>query len=258
MLVLNRIYTFKEIIVLLVMLIISATLFFNNQITVVDDVKADFTDLMAVISKPKEYYQDLLVIREENKLLKEDLLRMQLMNARLIHYKKENEDLKEMLQFSEESPLSIKPCSVVDLNLTSSVQTVVVDIGNEDGMEPDLPVLDMNGLIGKVISVGDNASSVQLLTDKNYRVSVRVGEDRTLGIFSPTHGNFGILAGIQESLHIKPGDIAYTSGISDIYPPDIPVAQVLTTRKNSESGFQDVSVEIMANIFALNYVFVIQ
>lgn len=258
MLILKKIYNHKEIVALIATSMLSFILFFNAQSSRVSAVKADIADIVTFISTPKTWYQDLLSIRKENQILKESLVQMQLLNARLFHYKNENIALKEMLQFSEQSPLSLKPCAVVDLELTSSIQSVIVDVGSNDSIIHELGVIDMKGLIGKIISVGNNASFVQLITDKNYRVSVRVGEERTLGIFLPTHGKFGMLEGIQETINIEPGDIVYTSGISDIYPMDIPVASVLTTMSNSESGFQEVSVEIIADIYNLNYVFIIQ
>ena len=53
------------------------------------------------------------------------------------------------------------------------------------------------------------------------------------------------------------GEIAYTSGISDIYPANIPIAKVLSVNTDNNSPFQDVVVEILANLNNLNYVFVI-
>ena len=256
--ILKKIYNYKEIVAIITTSFLSLILFFNAQSPRVSAVKADIADIVTFISTPKTWYQDLLTVRKENQILKESLVQMQLLNARLFHHKNENIALKGMLQFSEQSPLSLKPCAVVDLELTSSIQSIIVDVGSNDFILKELGVLDMKCLIGKIISVGNNASFVQLISDKNYRVSIRVGEERTLGIFLPTHGKFGILEGIQESIHIEPGDIAYTSGISDIYPMDIPVARVLTTLNNSESGFQEVSVEIIADIYNLNYVFIIQ
>ena len=54
------------------------------------------------------------------------------------------------------------------------------------------------------------------------------------------------------------GEIAYTSGISDIYPANIPVAKVISVNKSNNSPFQDVVVEIISNLNNLNYVFIIQ
>ena len=91
------------------------------------------------------------------------------------------------------------------------------------------PVIDMHGLIGKTIKVGDSASKVQLITDKNFAVSVKVGKEMSLAIFKPTFGKYGYLEGVLKTLELNVGEIIYTSGVSEIYPSDIPVAKIFPT-----------------------------
>jgi cell shape-determining protein MreC len=66
----------------------------------------------------------------------------------------------------------------------------------------NLSVIDLNGLIGKTHSVGQRANRVLLFTDKNFRVSIRIGEDQALGNFMPTLGKKGILQGVRKSVII--------------------------------------------------------
>jgi len=253
----GKIYNYRNSIALILTSVISLLLFFKRESPIVKNVRSDVADVAYYILSPKRAYQNLLSIKRENEILKESMVSMQLMNAKLVRYKNENDQLKGMLNFVEESSLSLQPSSVVDMDFNSSVQTIILDIGKNGDIRPNLPVLDINGLVGKVISVGDRASLVQLITDKNYRVSVRVGEKRSLGIFSPTHGTFGKLDGMQKSLIINPGDLVVTSGISDIYPADVPVAVVISAHSDDEHGFQDVFVELLGDVYNLNYVFII-
>jgi len=57
---------------------------------------------------------------------------------------------------------------------------------------------------------------------------------------------------------ISKGDFVYTSGISEIYPANLSVAKVINVKKEDSKPFQDVVVEISADLKNLNYVFVIQ
>ena len=116
----------------------------------------------------------------------------------------------------------------------------------------------MNGLLGKTISVGDRASLVQLITDKNFRVSVRVGEKWNLGLFIPAHGKFGNIEGIPKSQQVLPGNSVITSGISNIYPKDIPVAKVVSVEIDPERPFLQIIVEISADVYNSDFVFIIQ
>ena len=79
---------------------------------------------------------------------------------------------------------------------------------------------------GKIIEVGDRNSKIQLITDNNFSVSVKVGDNISIGQFRPTYYRFGVLDGIIKSLDIKEGNTVFTSGVSEIYPPDIPIAKI--------------------------------
>jgi rod shape-determining protein MreC len=142
--------------------------------------------------------------------------------------------------------------------LSGFIQTLTLNSGLNEGMEVNLPIIDMYGLIGKTITVGDRASSIQLITDKNFRVSVRTGEKWNLGLYIPTHGKFGNIEGIPKSQKVLPGDLVITSGVSKIYPKDLPVAKVVTVNTDPERPFLQIVVEISADIYNSDFVFVIQ
>ena len=74
----------------------------------------------------------------------------------------------------------------------------------------------------------------------------------------PTYYKFGVLDGIIKSLDIIDDDIVFTSGVSEIYPPDIPVARIKSQLKKKNKLFQDVGVNILTDIDNLYYVFIIQ
>ena len=177
--------------------------------------------------------------------------------AKLDSYKFENIKLREMLGFKQSKLWNLIPANVTNRS-SSSVRTIMIDVGANDSLYKESPVLDIYGLIGKVRAVSNNTSQVQLINDKNFSVSVRIGSDQSLANFIPTVDKYGILQGIRKSMDLSEGEIAYTSGISEIYPANIPVAKVISINKDNNSPFQNVSVEILADLNNLNYIFIIQ
>ncbi len=79
-----------------------------------------------------------------------------------------------------------------------------------------------------------------------------------LSIFKPNYGKSGYLERVLKSIDVQEGDIIYTSGVSKIYPSDLPVAKVISINNDPKKLFLDVNVEILADIDYLNYVFIIQ
>ena len=247
----------RDTISLCVTVIFSLVLFFYNDSPQVNAVRADITDLVNWVLGPQKWYKNILIVKEQNRILTDKITQLQLMNSRLDHFRIENTRLREMLKFSDSHTWSLIPANVTNQN-AETVQAIIADVGKQENILKNLPVIDMNGLLGKTIVVGEQASQIQIITDKNFRVSIRIGEDRSLGNFVPTHGKYGILEGVRKSTQVKVGDIAYTSGISNIYPGEIPVAIVISTTVEDDKAFLGVIVEILAELENLNYIFIIQ
>jgi len=255
---LRLLFLYRVHILFVISVSLSFLLYFSNESDSVKSVKGDFSDIISIILSPKKWYQDVLNTKEKNAYLIESVSQLRLLNAELVHLKYENEELRKMLSFKESSPLSLLGGTVVNSQLSGFIHTLTLNSGKNVGLEENMPIIDMHGLLGKTISIGDRASSVQLITDKNFRVSVKTGENWNLGIFIPTHGKFGNIEGIPKSQKVEPGNLVITSGISKIYPKDIPVAKVVSVEVDPERPFLQVVVEITADIYNSDYVFIIQ
>jgi len=255
----NKLYFFtKDIIFFILAIILSLSIFFSNKSIYVQEIEKKIIDFIAFIYYPKYWYQDILVVKTKNELLNQRIVQLKLLNSKLENYRIENVELKKMLNFKESyNRLSLKPANKVNHNY-SSIFSIIINVGSSDKIFKNQAVLDMNGLVGKTISVGKNGSKVQLITDKNFAVSVKIGKEMFLSTFKPMHGKLGYLEGVLKSLELYKGDIIYTSGVSEIYPSDLPVAKIISFKNNPDKLYQDVIVEILADIENLNYVFVIQ
>jgi len=248
----------KDIISLILTLFLSISLFFSSRSEYVEKVEGKIIDFISFITYPKSWYKNILLIESENELLKQKIVQLNLLNSELDNHKTENIKLKEMLAFKELYPqLSLKPANKVNHNF-SSIYSIILNVGDKDSVRKNQAVIDMKGLVGKTINIGERASKVQLITDKNFAVSVKVGKEMLLSIFKPTYGKLGYLERVLKSIEVKEGDIIYTSGVSKIYPSDLPVAKVISIKNNPKKLFLDVNVEILADVNYLNYVFIIQ
>ena len=254
----NTSFINRRLITLFIFLFFSIFLFFTNKSIYVEKVEKNIIDFTSFLVYPKTWYENIFYIKSNNKLLVQNVTQLKLLNSKLTNYQNENIKLREMLSFKESYPkLSLLPANKVNDNFTS-VFSIIINVGLNDDIIKNQPVIDMNGLVGKTITIGNNASKVQLITDKNFAVSVKVGEEMALAIFKPTFGKYGYLEGVLKTLKLEEGEIIYTSGVSEIYPSDIPVAKILSFTKDQDKLTQNVIVEILAKINELNYVFVIK
>ena len=250
-------YINRDHLALLLCLSLSLILYFSSKSPIVNSIKAEVSDIISIIKYPQKWYVGLLTTQEENKLLKQELALLRYNNMELRNNVKEVDELKKILKFYDKQPISMQIAKIINDNSSYLMRTLSINLGKSYNLEEDNVVVDINGLFGRIIAVGDRSSQIQLINDKNFRVSIRVGDDLSLGEFIPTHHNLGIIDGIIKTAEIAVNDTVYTSGISTIYPDSLPVAKVISINKKDEEPFQEIIVEILADLDNYNHVFVI-
>ena len=247
----------KNIISFILFSIFSIFLFFSNDSDESSYFENYFIELYSLVSYPHTWYKNIFLVKNQNQILAQKLVTLGLLNSKLENYKIENEKLRKMLDFKESYKyLSLIPANIVNNNFSMFVKSSIINVGLVDDAAKNLTVIDENGnLVGKTISIGKNNSKVQLISDNNFRVSVKIG--KSIGQFRPTVNKKAIIEGVLKTTALNIGDIIYTSGISEIYPSDIPLAKVISFSKNDSNMFQKVEAEILVDLENLYYVFII-
>ena len=137
--------------------------------------------------------------------------------------------------------------------------TVTIDKGEAAGVHVNDPVVNGEGLVGKVAQVASDGAQVDLITDSRMGVSARIGTGNATGIIQPKVGdpNDLLLQYLPANTPAVPGEYVVTSGTvsspdDSLYPPGIPIGQV--TSVNEESAYRSVNVRPMANLHNLDVV----
>jgi rod shape-determining protein MreC len=137
--------------------------------------------------------------------------------------------------------------------------TVTIDKGEAAGVRVNDPVVNGEGLVGKVAQVASDGAQVDLITDSRMGVSARIGTGNATGIIQPKVGdpNDLLLQYLPANTPAVPGEYVVTSGTvsspdDSLYPPGIPIGQV--TSVNEESAYRSVNVRPMANLHNLDVV----
>ena len=138
-------------------------------------------------------------------------------------------------------------------------ETVVIDKGESAGVRVNDPVINGEGLVGKVAQVASDGAEVSLITDSTMGVSARLGTSNATGIVQPKVGepNDLLLQYLPANTVANPGDYVVTSGTvsspdDSLYPPGILIGQV--TSVNEESAYKSVNVRPAANLHDLDVV----
>ncbi len=247
---------YREFLLLLLAVLVSFMLLLSGNLRQSFALQELFTGIIGIVPRPNFGIADIVSYKEENQVLRQRLMRYALLNAELADAARENERLRDMLQFTEGSPYELQVAEVISRGASSILSTITLNVGTRHGVEPNFPVLALNGLLGKTMSVTPNASVVQLITDRNFRLSVKVGSEGVRGILIPLYGPFAEVTGILPNSGVRPGDQVLTSGFSDIYPKNLTVALVDEVVVTPGENFCRVRVRFQAEPSEAEHVFV--
>ncbi|HYZ98640.1 MAG TPA: rod shape-determining protein MreC [Acidimicrobiales bacterium] len=194
---------------------------------------------------------------------------------------RENEELRAQLEAAEAEGVRSSDAenqladlsAALDLPFAGNVETVAVrvvsgprsnfshaveiDKGTNDGVAVGMPVVSGSGLVGRVSRASGGSSTVELLTDPDLRVGVRLATTGDLGTArGQGRGHpLSVDSTIRPGTDVADGTGVVTSGIDgSAYPPGIPVGTVASTHEGPGGLSLELDVEPLADIDALSYV----
>jgi rod shape-determining protein MreC len=162
-----------------------------------------------------------------------------------------------------------KTLSIADYNpVTATVfykspniwySTVTIDHGSSAGVRVNDPVINDEGLIGKVTRVASDGALVSLITDSEVEVKAKISATGAEGILQPQVGEPGrlLMQYLSSSASVTRGDYVVTAGTvssqgDSLYPKGIPIG--LVTSVDEQSPFKPVNVSPLANLHNLDVV----
>jgi rod shape-determining protein MreC len=172
----------------------------------------------------EELESDNTSLRVENRSLRAT-------NEALRDVEHEVNRLRHALNYRQRSLFKLVPAEVMTRDATTWWRTVTINRGKEDGVEPEMPVLTDEGLVGKTTTVSANISVVLLISDENCRVAASVEGTREQGIVTGervvgTLNPMLDLNFLSKQADIKAGQKVYTSGVGGVFPSGLLIGTV--------------------------------
>lgn len=203
-------------------------------------------------------------LHSENQRLKASLQDNAKLSARIRQLELENQTLKEMLDYKEDRhEYTLLSAQVINRSPDRWYQMVTIDRGEKHGIKPNMAVITADGLIGRIKSVSQFTSQVELLSDVN----------RTLNISAVVQGQeniFGVIEGydlekqallfekIPKETPLEVGQTVITSGIGGVFPPGLYIGKIVEVSPDHYDLTQTALVEPAANLYHLDFLFVVQ
>jgi rod shape-determining protein MreC len=162
----------------------------------------------------------------ENQDLRAENERLKQWREAALQLGRENERLRLILKVPKREVPPAATARVIGVGGGTFERSILIGAGSVDNVELGYPVVDENGLVGRVIQVGRWSARVLAITDLNSRVPVRIERTGDLAIVEGQNEPFLRLRFFPKDASIQVGDRLLTSGHGSAYPPDLPVARV--------------------------------
>ena len=170
----------------------------------------------------------------------------------------EAEILSALLNFARTSPESrYLAANVIGLDPSPFARSISIGAGSDRGIAHGMPVVTEQGLVGRIIEVNASFSRVQLITDPQLAINVRLQDSRADGlVVAQPNGELRVDL-ISQDAQVAPGELVLTSGLGGVFPPDIPVGHIVSVRRRDFELFQQAVLQPAVDFGNLEIVLVI-
>ncbi|MGW4595048.1 rod shape-determining protein MreC [Streptomyces sp. NPDC004457] len=137
--------------------------------------------------------------------------------------------LDKLLKVAGEGQYGIKGAQVIAIGSAQGFSwTITIDAGADDGIKRDMTVLNGDGLVGRVTTVGPSTSTVLLANDPDFTVGTRMEAGDELGFASGQGDRPLRVELLNGKAEVKKGDRLVTFGSQADKPfvPGVPVGVV--------------------------------
>ncbi|MBD5239196.1 MAG: rod shape-determining protein MreC [Bacteroidales bacterium] len=195
------------------------------------------------------------------------------LQERLSSLEMENLALHRRLQRAEElayadtvtpdsalTPYRFITARVINNSIAHSNNFITINRGSDDGVMPEMGVIDRNGIVGIVNVTGRHTARVISMLNSDLRLSCKVKGSDAFGslVWDGKSPRFAVLEELPRHVEFAIGDTVITSGYSVVFPEGIPVGIVRERQRDADDNFYSLRVELLTDFSTLSTVRVIE
>lgn len=228
---------------------------------VIRQVRAHTADLLAPIldatatalSPLRRLGDEIAILRggaDEVERLRAQVRQLGAWEARARELERQLADLSSLARVVHEPSLAFVTGRVVADAGGPIARSVLITAGRDHGLRAGYPVINGDGVVGRVLEAGRRSARLLLLTDLNSRIPVIVGNAGVNAILTGDNGGVPRLRHVPAGATLAPGDQVVTSGIGGLFPRGLRVGVV-------RAGEGGLDVVLHARLTRLDYVSVL-
>jgi rod shape-determining protein MreC len=213
------------------------------------------------------WFGDTIHAKKQRDQLKKEVATLRKQVAGAQQAQNENRQLQALVSLDKTGSISsYQPhtARVIGRSPTIWYSQIEIDKGSGDGVQPDNPVIDGDGLVGRVKTVTSGTAIVTLVTDHTFgaQAEVLTGTNPDLGTVAPDVGDPTVLLlqNLPGASTVKTGDQVITAGsrssrLESLFPKGLVIGAVTQVSTDQLSGSShQVKLKPAADLRHLDFV----
>lgn len=226
--------------------------------TVLGPVQSGLSTIVRPIGSSLSGIGEVFDARSENVRLRAQLERLEERRLSYDDVLRENEELRQLLEIQERSDLPTRAAQVIASGPSNFEWTITLDVGESDGIARDMPVINGDGLVGRVIQTTSDTSRVLLAVDPTFQAAAAHAQTGETGQVQGNGGDPIVYRPLDPEAELAAGDEVVTSRYSNgVFPAGIPIGTVDTTDRSAGLLSQSIEVRPWVDFTRLQTVLVV-
>ncbi|MDI6401741.1 rod shape-determining protein MreC, partial [Balneolaceae bacterium ANBcel3] len=178
---------------------------------------------------------------------------------RLRSLREENRALRELIGLRDTLDHDVIPTQIVAKNLTGFNNSLTINRGSDNEVKPGMALITSDGLIGQVILTTPGHAQVLPFFNALFRASARIQGSRAYGIvsWSMDRSSELVMSYVPQTIHVPVGAIVETSGLSNQFPPRIPIGVVTDVEIEEGRDTQQIFIRPFVSLHQVAEAFVV-
>jgi len=196
---------------------------------VVDKLVPSFDWAMAPVTATINLIRDFQSyqrIVEQNRELRRELQKMKAWKEAAGQLEQENARLLDLNKVRLDPRLTVVTGVVLADSGSPFRQSVLLNVGQRDGIIDGWATMDGIGLVGRISGVGQSTSRVILLTDASSRIPAQIQRSGQTAIVSGDNTVAPLLSFVENPDAVRPGDRVVSSGDGGVFPAGLLIGHV--------------------------------
>lgn len=176
------------------------------------------------------WWRRQMELAEENRALRLHAAELRAWRDVALAFQERSRRYEDMLNVhGPDTGARISAWTVADQS-TDFVRSRLVAAGRAQGVAPGYPAVNIYGLIGRTVDVGEDSARILMLTDFNSRVAVMADRSNARALLVGDNTEFPRLEYLGREPDLEEGDRIVTSGDDNVMPRGLPVGDAVRDR----------------------------